>query len=44
MEQAISQVFNSSRINSFEGDKYVTQEKGHSRIETRLSMVVSIRQ
>ncbi|WP_240799191.1 ISAs1 family transposase, partial [Vibrio sp. F13] len=27
-------------LNSFEGDKYVTQEKGHGRTETRLSMVV----
>ena len=27
-------------INSFEGDKYVTQEKGHGRTEMRLSMVV----
>ncbi|MEZ9259974.1 hypothetical protein AB4125_20645 [Vibrio splendidus] len=27
-------------INSFEGDKYVTQDKGHERTETRLSMVV----
>ncbi|ANP78023.1 hypothetical protein A134_16680 [Vibrio crassostreae 9CS106] len=40
LEQAISQVFNSSMVNSFEGDKYVTQEKGHGRTETRLSMVV----
>ncbi|TKF94515.1 ISAs1 family transposase, partial [Vibrio sp. F13] len=40
LEQAISQVFNSSMLNSFEGDKYVTQEKGHGRTETRLSMVV----
>lgn len=27
-------------LNSLEGDKYVTQEKGHGRIETRLSMIV----
>ncbi|MEZ8375989.1 ISAs1 family transposase, partial [Vibrio cyclitrophicus] len=40
LEQTISQVFNSSMLNSFEGDKYVTQEKGHGRTETRLSMVV----
>ncbi len=40
LEQAISQVFNSSMLNSFEGDKCVTQEKGHGRTEKRLSMVV----
>lgn len=40
LEQAIAQVFNSSVLNSFDGDKYVTQEKGHDRTEMRLSMVV----
>ncbi len=28
LEQAIGQVFNSTMLDSFEGDKYVTQEKG----------------
>ncbi|CDT88216.1 hypothetical protein VCR26J2_460042 [Vibrio coralliirubri] len=42
LEQAISQVFNSSMLNSFDGDKYVTQEKGHGRTETRLSWLFTI--
>lgn len=40
LEQAIGQVFNFSMLTSFEGDKYVIQEKGHGRTETRLIMVV----
>ncbi|OCH74931.1 hypothetical protein A6E14_11865 [Vibrio genomosp. F10] len=27
-------------INSFDVDKYTTQERGHGRTETRLSMVI----
>ncbi len=33
-------MFNSSVINTFEDEKYIAQEKGHGRTETRLSMVV----
>ncbi|MGR5415032.1 ISAs1 family transposase, partial [Vibrio astriarenae] len=39
LEQAISQLFNSSMINDFDGDKYVIQEKGHGRTEIRMSMI-----
>nr|PMH70892.1 hypothetical protein BCU61_06185 [Vibrio splendidus] len=39
LEQAIGQVFNSGMLNSFEGDKYVTQSKEHGHTETCLSMV-----
>ncbi|MGR5475503.1 ISAs1 family transposase, partial [Vibrio astriarenae] len=39
LEQAISQLFNSSMINDFDSDKYVIQEKGHGRTETRMSMI-----
>ena len=39
LEQAISQMFNSSMINDYDGDKYCIQEQGHGRTETRLAMV-----
>ncbi|WP_418641895.1 ISAs1 family transposase [Vibrio chaetopteri] len=39
LEEAISEIFNSRTINTFGGDKYVTQENGHGRTETRVSMV-----
>lgn len=32
--QATCQVFNCSMLNSFKGDKYVTQKKEHGRTET----------
>lgn len=39
LEKAINEVFNTSMINNFEGDKFVIQEQGHGRTETRLCLV-----
>jgi predicted transposase YbfD/YdcC len=39
LEDAMGKVFNSSMLNSYEGDKYSIQEKGHGRTETRLALV-----
>lgn len=39
-QKRLERALASSMLNSFEADKYVTQEKGHGRTETRLSMVV----
>lgn len=39
LENALNQVFHSGMLQQFDGDQYVTQEKGHGRLETRLSLV-----
>lgn len=39
LEKAISQTFNSSMINDYDGDKYSIKELGHGRTETRLAIV-----
>ncbi|CAE6880973.1 Transposase DDE domain [Vibrio sp. B1REV9] len=38
-QKALNQVFHSGMLQQFDGDQYVTQEKGHGRLETRLSLV-----
>ncbi|WED24147.1 ISAs1 family transposase [Vibrio sp. JC009] len=39
LEEAMGKAFNSAMLNSYEGDKYSTQEKGHGRTETRMALV-----